>query len=214
MMKKNEKLSLSRIPGILMVIILMAMMLQVSAQKQVTMAAVATPQKDQTGKNYLKLSADALKWMGFVANESGLYYKNTRFGLSDKWVLCLYFTETVNNASFTVKPGEKFPTHSKPEKFLKKQAVTNHDFYPVVVAHYNGFRNLDMMAAEPDPRVMLLPIQVNMADLNIGTRNDTIVFWLKPTASLKQLLAPIANTDEYLITCPPDANMKMKAKKH
>ena len=191
---------------------LIAMMIQVFGQKQVAMTAV--PVKDQTKKNYLRLTPDALKWIGLVSNPSGLFYKNTRFGLSDKGVLCLYFTKDVNNASIILKQGEKFPAQSAVEKILKNQTLTNNDFYPVVVAHYNGFRNQDMMAAEQDPRMMLLPIQVNMADLNIGKRNDTLVFWFKPTANLKKLLSPAGNTDEYLQSCPPDPNVPMKPKKH
>lgn len=210
-MMNKTKSNLRAILKALLFLPLIALMIQAFAQKQVTQVNQAG--KDQISKNYLVLKPDALKWMGFVTNPSGLYYKNTRFGLSDKGILCLYFTDKVNNASIILKPGEKFPTQSAPEKILEKQALTNHDFYPVVVAHINGFRNLDMMAAQPDPRMMLLPVQVNMADLNIGKRNDTLVFWVKPTASLKKLLAPLANTDEYLQMCPPDPNVPMKPKK-
>ncbi len=210
-MMYKDKTSPKMILRILFIIPLIAMMTQVFAQKQQVTLANQTG-KAQTQKHYLKLQPDALKWIGFVSNPSGLFYKNTRFGLSDKGILCLYFTDKVNNASIILKPREKFPNHSAPEKSLEKQALTNHDFYPVVVGHVNGFRNQDMMAAEKDPRMMLLPIQVNMADLNIGKRNDTLVFWFKPTASLKQLLAPVANTDEYLQLCPPNPNAAVKPK--
>jgi hypothetical protein len=210
-MMNKDKSILKMIIRILFIIPLIAMMTQVFAQKQVAMTAV--PVKDQTKKNYLRLTPDALKWIGLVTNQSGLFYKNTRFGLSDKGVLCLYFTKDVNNASIILKPGEKFPAQSAAEKILKNQPLTNNDFYPVVVAHYNGFKSQDMMAAEQDPRMMLLPIQVNMADLNFGKRNDTLVFWFKPTASLKKLLSPVGNTDEYLQSCPPDPNVPVKPKK-
>ena len=210
-MMNKDKSVLKMIIRILFIIPLIAMMTQIFAQKQVAMTAV--PVRDQTKKNYFRLNPDALKWIGLVSNQSGLFYKNTRFGLSDKGILCLYFTDKVNNASIILKPGEKFPTHSGPEKTLEKQTLTNHDFYPVVVGHVSGFRNQDMMAAEQDPRMMLLPIQVNMADLNIGKRNDTLVFWFKPTASLKKLLSPVGNTDKYLQPCPPNPNVPMKPNK-
>jgi hypothetical protein len=87
---------------------------------------------------------------------------------------------------------------------LKRKELTRFDFYPVVVAGYDGFRTLDMSGTLSDPGLKLLPLQVNMAGLNLGNRSDTLVFWFYPTESLKQLLLPVANTDEYLQNCPAD----------
>jgi hypothetical protein len=58
----------------------------------------------------------------------------------------------------------------------------------------------------------LLPVQVNMAELNINGRSDTLVFWFLPTASLKKVLSPVANMDDYLQVIPPDTR-KVEAKK-
>ncbi len=187
----------------LLFIPLIALMVQVFAQKQMTPPQSAA--KDQPAAKYLELKPDQLALLGFECQPSGLYYKNIRHGRSDKGTTCLYFTAGTYSASIILHPGEQITVHSQPEKILKKQALTTHDFYPVVVAGYNGSRTLDMTGAEKDPAMKLLPVQVNMAALNLGKRADTLVFWFKPTPDLTKVLTSIAKVDDYLQSCPADA---------
>ncbi|MEI6682222.1 MAG: M56 family metallopeptidase [Bacteroidota bacterium] len=186
----------------LLFIPLIALMVQVFAQKQMTPPQSGS--KDHPAAKYLELNPDQLALLGFECQPSGLYYKNIRHGSSDKGTTCLYFTAGTYSASIILHPGEQITGHSQPEKILKKQALTTHDFYPVVVAGFNGNRTLDMIGAEKDPAMKLLPVQVNMAALNLGKRADTLVFWFKPTPDLTKMLSSIAKVDDYLQSCPAD----------
>ena len=212
-MMNKRKSNPGAILKVLFFIPFIVLMVQIFAQKEIKQPGTSA-NKPLHGK-YLQLAPEQLKLLGFEIQPSGLFYKNTRFGRPDKGILCLCFTEEINNTSIILKPGEKFTGNSGPEKILKKQVLTNHDFYPVVVAHFNGFRNQDMSAAESNPEEELLPVQINMADLKLGKRADTLVFWFKPTQSLKDLLSANASVDEYLQRCP-ESPMKPgeNAKRH
>jgi len=188
---------------------LIALMVQVLAQKEIKPAQVS-PQKQSHGK-YLILTPDQLKLLGFEMNPSGLFYKNQRSGRPDGNILCMYFTHKIFSASMILHPGEKITGHTVTDQILKKQATTNFDFYPWVVAWINGFWTL-VNTPKPDPTQKLLPVQINMADLKMLNRTDTLVFWFKPTESLAKVLAPIVKVDEYLQVCPPDAR-ETKVKK-
>ena len=191
---------------------LIAMMVAVFAQKVVKPATL--PAGGHPHGKYLEIAPEQLRLLGFTKDPAGLYYKNTRFGNPDKGVLCLYFTEKTYSGCMILRPGEKIEGNSSANKILKKQPLTNLDFYPVVVAGYDRSRTQDMMAAEKKTDLKLLPVQINMGKLNLGKRADTIVVWFKPTSSLKEVLAGIANTDDYLQTCPADTrDVKAKVKK-
>jgi hypothetical protein len=121
----------------------------------------------------------------------------------------------MNNGSIILNPGEEITGNSIPENSLKKQTLTNYDFYPVVVAHFNGFRNQDMSPGKTNQNEQLLPVQINMAGLKLGKRADTLVFWFKPTTSLKNVLSPIADINDYLQRCPESPSKPdIKAKSH
>ena len=199
-MMNKRKSNPGAILKVLVFIPLVALMVQVLAQKEIK--ATAASSGDRIHTKYLEFTKDQLKILGFEMTSSGLYYKNVRFGNPEKGILCLYFTEKTYSGSIILKKGEPFPTHSPADKVLKKQALLNYDYYPVVVAGYNGFRTQDMMAAEKDPNAKLLPIQVNMAELKLGKRADTLVFWFTPTKALIQAIAPFAKAADYLQPCP------------
>lgn len=188
----------------LLFIPLIALMVQAFAQKAIIQPAATNPA--HANSKYLELTPDQLKFLGFEFNSRGLFYKNIRFGKSGEGTLCLYFTADIYSADIALKEGEKITGNSAPVRVLKKQALTGFDFYPVVVTGYDGFRTLDMSAAMANPNQNLLPVQVNMASLNLGKRADTLVFWFMPTESLKQILVPVANTNEYLQACPAESS--------
>ena len=200
-MMNKRKSNPGAILKVLIFIPLVALMVQVFAQKEVEATAASSGERTHT--KYLEFTKDQLRILGFETTSSGLYYKNVRFGNPEKGILCLYFTAKTYSGSIILKKGEPFPTHSPAEKVLMKQALLNYDYYPVVVAGYNGFRTQDMMAAEKDPNAKLLPIQVNMAELKLGKRSDTLVFWFTPTPALIHAIAPFAKAADYLQPCPP-----------
>lgn len=201
MMNKTKSVNRSFLKALIF-LPLLALMVQVFAQRQSAPGNLSA--RDRLHGKYLELSAEQLKLLGLDLNSSGLFYKNTRFGDQDKGILCLYFTPDTYSASIVLHPGEKIEGESSPERILAKQPLTDFDFYPVVITGYDGWRTLDMMGAERDPGMKLLPVQVSMATLDPGTRTDTLVIWFKPSASLEQVLAEVAPVRDYLQPCPPD----------
>ena len=119
---------------------LIALMVQVFAQRISSPASisptVATPAK------YLLLKPEQLKLLGFDLNSTGLFYKNQRIDKPGRQTLCLYFTNKTYSGSMILKPGEQITSHSATHQILKKQATTNFDFYPMVVAWINGMWTL------------------------------------------------------------------------
>ncbi|MCX6246289.1 MAG: M56 family metallopeptidase [Bacteroidetes bacterium] len=198
--------TISRPPAILKSLLflpLIALMLTVFAQKELIPAKPAVQNK--TGKKYLVLPVEQLKLLGFEMNSTGLFYKNRRPGNPDYGTVCLYFTDKTYSASIILRPGEKINGRSAPEKILKSQATTKYDFSPMVVAWIRGNWTLGLSPKEEIAGKTLLPVQINMADLKMLKRTDTLVFWFRPTESLKQALSPLARMDDYLQPCPPDA---------
>jgi hypothetical protein len=183
---------------------LIGLMLTVFAQKELIPAKPAV--QNQSGKKYLVLPVDQLKLLGLEVNSTGLFYKNRRPGNPEYSTVCLYFTDKTYSASIILRPGEKINGRSAPEKILKNQATTNYDFSPMVVAWIRGNWTLGLSPAEEVAGKSLLPVQINMAELKMLKRTDTLVFWFRPTESLKQALSPLARMDDYLQPCPPDAN--------
>jgi len=205
-MMNKRKSNLQVLLKAVMLISLMVLMVQVLAQKEIKQAAVS--QKVPVPEKYLILKPDQLKILGFEWNPNGLFYKNTRVDRADKGVLCLYFTENIYCTSILLKKDEAIPGRTVPDRILKKQQTTGNDFYPVVVAGFNGSRTLDITASQQNPRQKLLPLQINMADLKLGERKDTLVFWFKPTTALKQSLTGIAKVEEFIQSVPPELPKK------
>jgi beta-lactamase regulating signal transducer with metallopeptidase domain len=187
---------------------LIALMIQAFAQKEIK--TTVAPLNGTAAKKYLVLPTDQLKLLGFEFNNTGLYFKNKRPGTPEHNVLCLYFTDHTYSASISLKPGEKLKGKSAPEKFLMNAQLTNYDFAPLIVSSYGDHRTIVLGGMNQFDDEKLLPIQVNMAELNINKRSDTLVFWFRPTDALKQILSPIARVEEYIQPCPPDPGQKAK----
>ncbi len=199
MMNKRKSSSLAML-RIMFFIPLIALMVQVFAQKEIITSG--SDGKVNSNRKYLSLNTDQLKSLGFEWTRSGLFYKNNRLDRKDKSTLCLYFTDSTYSASIILQKGEKISGHSLPEKFLKKLKPTNFDFYPVAVTSFNGFRTLDMTASLNNSSEELLPVQINLAELNACNRKDTLVFWFRMTETLRKLLPPEVNATAFLQPCP------------
>ncbi|MCX6304004.1 MAG: hypothetical protein NT040_03460 [Bacteroidetes bacterium] len=207
MMNRGKSNRLAILKGLLF-IPLIALMVQVFAQK-VVRQAYAPPRAVTHGK-YLELTADQLNSLGFDWNQNGLFYKNRRVNRPDKNILCMYFTDSMYSASIILGPGEKL-NNTLPQRILKNQATTSFDFYPVVVAGVNGLYTLVMGNPGKNPGEKLLPVQVNMADLKVRKRSDTLVFWFRPTATMMEILSPVVKAEDFLQPCPPDIRETRKA---
>lgn len=205
MMNKRRSNPLA-ILRIMFFIPLIALMVQVFAQKEITTSGL--DEKVNSLGKYLELNTNQLKSLGFEWTRSGLFYKNKRADRKDKSTLCLYFTDSTYSASIILQKGEKISGHSVPVKFLKKLKSTNFDFYPVAVTSFGGFRTLDMTASHNNPGEELLPVQINLAELNAGNRKDTLVFWFRMTETLEKVLPPEVKATAFLQACPAEAPKK------
>lgn len=204
----NKRKSNSRaLLKVLFFIPLIALMVQVFAQEEIK--PVSASPKNQTQGKYLVLKPDQLKILGFEYNSEGLFYKNERPNQIEYKGLDLIFTKKVYSCSVRVRKGEK-PGHIPGEKIINKMTATTFDFFPLVVSNLKGQRTIVTVPMQKYEKEKLLPVQVNMAELQIG-RSDTLLFWFMPTESLKQILSSV-KIDDYLQIAPPD-NHELKAKK-
>ncbi len=180
---------------------LIALMMQVFGQKEIKPGS--TSPQNQTHGKYLVLKPDQLKILGFEYNSEGLFYKNERPNQIEYKGLDLIFTKKVYSCSVKLRKGEK-PGHFPAEKIINKMTATTLDFFPLVVSDLKGQKTIVTVPVHKYEKEKLLPVQVNMADLQISGRSDTLVFWFLPTEALKQFLSPV-KLDDYLQTCPPNA---------
>ena len=190
---------------------IIALMIQVFAQKE--LIQTGSSPNNYFHRKYLELTLDQLKYLGFQVNPAGLFYKNMRPDRLDKRTLCLYFTDSIYSASRNLDWDERITGLTIQDQILKKQVLTKFDFYPLIVAWINGNWTL-VNTSQYNPNQKLLPIQINMANLKMMKRTDTLVFWFKPTESLKKMLSPIVKVDDYLQPCPPNGHqVKQNIKK-
>ncbi|HSN49759.1 MAG TPA: hypothetical protein VLR52_00910, partial [Bacteroidales bacterium] len=188
---------------------LIALMVQVFAQVSTPAAPVVS---GVAPSKYLVLNPEQLKLLGFEFNSEGLFYKNVRPNQVEYQCLDMIFMEKVYSSSIVVRKGEK-TGHFPGEKVIKKMKETTFDFFPVVVSDLEEHQTLVTAPLRKYEKEKLLPVQVNMADLEINGRSDTLIFWFLPTESLKQVLSTI-QIDDYLQICPPDnRNPPVKPKK-
>jgi hypothetical protein len=218
MMNRNQSNSAAILKALLF-LPLIALIVQVFAQKvgpmnntvQNTNPNAGISQNNISSTKYLVLKPENLYLLGFEYSSNGLFYKNTRPDRPDNGTVCLIFSENDYCTSILLKKNEKLKGNSNADNILKRMPESATDYYPVIVAGYNNFRTVELRtASSQDPKGLnslnekLLPIQVNMADFKLGKRSDTLLFWFRPTKNLKDVLAPVANIDDYVQVCPPD----------
>jgi hypothetical protein len=180
---------------------LIALMVHVFAQKEIKPTGVASLNQPQ-GK-YLVLKPEQLKTLGFEFNSDGLFYKNERPNQVEYKSLVMTFTKKVYSCSVRIRKGEN-PGHFPGEKIINKMTATTFDFFPLAVSNFKGQKTIGTVPLQKYEKEKLLPVQVNMADLHIIGRSDTLLFWFQPTESLKQILLTV-KLEDYLQTCPPDS---------
>ena len=163
----------------------------------------------QTGhkSGYLKLTTEQLKLIGIECNPEGVFYKNH----NPDWqkeknryaILAFLLTDDVYCSNINLQENEKISGMGSAGKYLMKLPETNHTFNPCMVTSFAGSRTWDAYTVLGDSTMKLLPVQLNMADYGMKSRKDTILFWFVPTESLKTILAPVADINDYLVTPPP-----------
>ena len=157
-----------------------------------------------TKPNYLFLNADQLIPLGIELNEKGLFYKNENpdWNQDNEKYACLAFYCTNDNYVSTKQFNitDAFTTTNGIDSLLEGMEFTKNDFYPLLIGDKKGIQSLDNETLQADMK--LLPIAINMSQINLSNRKDTIIVWLRPTPSLKRALPSTINMDDYLRTIP------------
>ena len=152
-------------------------------------------------QNYLFLNANELKQLGIHLNEKGLYYINTNpMQKQDGGSYCsLAFYCNSKNYVTTIHRSEydDLNANTKDDKILLKNGISTHDFYPLIIGNTKGNASLDNYSVFHKD-IKLLPVAVCMSECNLSKRNDTIIVWFKPTASLIKALPDDIIIEDYL----------------
>ena len=157
-----------------------------------------------TKQDYLYLNADQLEPLGIELNEKGLFYKNENpeWNQDNEKYACLAFYCTNDNYVSTKQFNitDTFTMANGIDSLLVGMEFTKNDFYPLLIGDKKGIQNFDNETLEAGTK--LLPVAINMSQINLSNRKDTIVVWLRPTPSLKKALPSTINMDDYLRTIP------------
>jgi len=157
-----------------------------------------------TKQDYLYLNADQLEPLGIELNEKGLFYKNENpeWNQDNEKYACLAFYCTNDNYVSTKQFNitDTFTMANGIDSLLVGMEFTKNDFYPLLIGDKKGIQSFDNETLEAGTK--LLPVAINMSQINLSNRKDTIVVWLRPTPSLKKALPSTINMDDYLRTIP------------
>ena len=179
----------------------LVILLQVFARPE--LAGRLQNRRNAVNSPYLVLDREHLAMLGIQSDEQGVYYKN----MDPRWkedhkrysVLCFFLTEDVYCCNINLNAdGEKISGSGHPYSFLRKMPAGNNDFYPLLITSLTVYPTWDAYSVFNDSTIKLLPVQLDMAAMGLRARADTMVFWFKPTQTLRETLAGITNIDRYL----------------
>ena len=157
-----------------------------------------------TKPDYLYLNAEQLIPLGIELNEKGLFYKNENpeWNQDNEKYACLAFYCTNDNYVSTKQFNitDAITVINGIDSLLVDMEFTKNDFYPLLIGDKKGIQSLDNETLEAGMK--LLPVAINMSQINFSNRKDTIVVWLRPTPALKRALPSSINMDDYLRTIP------------
>jgi hypothetical protein len=202
-MKPNQHIcsGMIRILPVVMLLACLSFLVSVRAGQPVNSTASASAAMKSPVK-YLDLPIWQLKALGITCNSNGVFYKNQ----NPDWkkeknkyqVLCILLADDNYCSNYNYMEGEGIRAKTKAEKLLQDLPETSNSFNPVMVTDLNGHRTWDAFEVLGDPSMKLLPVRINLEDLQMQKRKDFIVFWFKPTESLKNALAGFVNIDPFL----------------
>jgi beta-lactamase regulating signal transducer with metallopeptidase domain len=152
---------------------------------------------------YLNLDRGQLELLGLHCSSKGVFYKNSNpKKLQDHnrySVLCFFLTDDVYCCNINLdSPGEKINGYGASYRMLRNMPLSTNDFYPLLVTSLKGYPTWDSYSKLRDTTMKLLPVQVSMAGMGLDSRADTMIFWFKPTTSLRNTLKGITDIDPYL----------------
>lgn len=127
----------------------------------------------------LELSKEELEKVGFMVNNTGLYYKNEYEGKKSN------FHSRMENGS-----GEMTPWSSMPNRHNKKREYSKHDFYPMFMTDYffrpNGANY--PIARFDKVKDVLVPVKVSQSLLSSSQWDMPHILWFRATPTLYDVL--------------------------
>lgn len=155
---------------------------------------------DSHKPNYLFLKSNQLNALGIHILKEGVFYKNynTNWKQDNSLKSCLsfYSTEDIYLNTRTYNKSEKIDVRNKYDKILNKLETSNNDFYPLLIGNMDGRYSLDNGTLPED--MNLFPIAIDLSEINLPGRSDTLLMWFKPSEALKNALPEGVNMDDYL----------------
>ena len=152
---------------------------------------------------YLDLPIWQLKLLGIECNRNGIFYKNQnpdrKNEKKSQRILCFYLNDETYCSNLNIEKNEEIKDAGTALKILKKMQITSNSFDPVMITDLDGHRTWDAFTVLDDKSMKLLPIRINTTDLQMQKRKDMVVFWFRPTESLKKALSEYVNIDYYLV---------------
>jgi len=145
---------------------------------------------------YIFLTAEQLKPLGFTLNENGFIFANYNpnaeaHGLRHPFISVI---NNANNYSSTFQNFEISPNLERFDSLLKGIEIAQLDLLLIRVAS-NGRVGFEHRWREKEK---LVPIAFRMAETGIPNRTDTLVFWFIPTEDLQNALPRGVNMANFL----------------
>jgi hypothetical protein len=157
----------------------------------------------QTKKaDFLYLSANQLKPLGIELNQNGIFYNNSNPNWEidqEKYCgLAFYSSNDIHLSTFHYTKTDTLKAKTATDSLLLQLAVSNNDFYPLLIGNSKGQNNMDKETLPRD--LKLLPVAICMSETQLPNRNDTLIVWFKPTDALKKSLPENIKMDDYLMS--------------
>jgi hypothetical protein len=153
---------------------------------------------------FLDLPLWQLKLIGITGNHDGLFYKNQNpawKALKNRYsILCFSLTDKIYDKQVGCKNAEEMNKEIRDDKLLLSLPLTNFDFEPVLVTNGSGDFKWDAFTVLDEPAMKLVPVRINMADLQMKQRTDWIIIWFPPSDGLRKALDGYVNIDDYLLS--------------
>lgn len=158
---------------------------------------------DQNGSvNYLDLPLWQLKLLGIECSRNGLFYKNQnpdalKQGRRYQY-LCFMLTDDIYCTNVNFNEGEKIAGKGSGYKRLSEMPATRNAFDPVLITDAKGSATWDSYTEILAHDTKLVPVRINMTDLQMKSRAGWIIFWFMPGEELSRALDGIARTEDHL----------------
>lgn len=155
--------------------------------------------------NYVELSEEQLKKIGFVIDERGIFFKvalpHDGYQKGRVFFSCISFYNGTDINGTMIGSGDPFSEQTifeddkEADVLNKKLKPIEVDYYLIRVLDLTGKQNFSFHRSD----IEVLPILVKQSQYNFYDKRD-IILYLKYTESLKEKLNDVDDLDSYVIT--------------